>query len=135
MRLEETRKIVQTLEGALPSLIEGRRARLRDRVEALLADTQVEVDPSRLEQEVAILADRSDVTEELVRLDSHRRQMLDLTEENEKPVGKQLDFLLQEMTREANTIGSKVQDGSVTPHVVALKAVIEQMREQAHNVL
>jgi uncharacterized protein (TIGR00255 family) len=95
----------------------------------------VSLDPSRLEQEVAVLADRSDVTEELVRLDSHRAQMLELTEISDAPVGKRIDFLLQEMNREANTIGSKVQDGTITPHVVALKACIEQMKEQAQNVL
>ena len=61
--------------------------------------------------------------------------MLDLTDNSDGPVGKRIDFLLQEMTRETNTIGSKIQDGSVTPHVIALKTSIEQMREQAQNVL
>ncbi len=82
-----------------------------------------------------MLADRSDVAEELVRLDSHRDQMLDLIEKSSAAVGKRIDFLLQEMAREANTIGSKVQDGTITAHVIALKACIEQMREQAQNVL
>jgi uncharacterized protein (TIGR00255 family) len=134
-RLDEVGDTLGALRVALPVLIESRRARLRDRLAALLADTDAALDASRLEQEVAILADRSDVTEEAVRLDSHRAQILELTRENDAPVGKRIDFLLQEMTRETNTIGSKVQDGTVTPHVIALKATIEQMREQAQNVL
>jgi len=134
-RLGELQKTLEALKVALPDLVESRQKRLRDRLQALLADTKVSLDPARLEQEVAVLTDRSDVTEELVRLDSHRTQMLELTEISDAPVGKRIDFLLQEMNREANTIGSKVQDGTITPHVVALKACIEQMKEQAQNVL
>jgi uncharacterized protein (TIGR00255 family) len=134
-RLVEVDGALAALKTALPSLLESRKTRLRDRIDALLADTKVSLDPSRLAQEIALLADRSDVTEELVRLASHRAQMFDLTANCEGPVGKRIDFLLQEMTREANTIGSKVQDGAVTPHVIALKATIEQIREQAQNVL
>jgi uncharacterized protein (TIGR00255 family) len=134
-RLGELGETLTTLSAALPELVEGRRTRLRDRLDALLADTQVTLDPGRLEQEIAIVAERSDVTEELVRLDSHRSQMLELTENSNAPVGKRMDFLLQEMSREANTIGSKVQDGAITPLVIALKTGIEQMREQAQNVL
>jgi uncharacterized protein (TIGR00255 family) len=134
-RLEELGETLAALSTALPELVESRRKRLRDRLESLLVDTNVTLDPGRLEQEIAILADRSDVTEELVRLDSHRNQMLELTENSNAAVGKRIDFLLQEMSREANTIGSKVQDGTITGHVIALKACIEQMREQAQNVL
>ena len=126
---------VEALKAAAPELLEARRTRLRDRLEALLADVDAELDPSRLEQEIAVLADRSDVAEELVRLESHRDQMLELIENSSTAVGKRIDFLLQEMTREANTIGSKVQDGTMTTHVIALKACVEQMREQAQNVL
>jgi uncharacterized protein (TIGR00255 family) len=134
-RLQDLADTLSALKTALPELVDSRRARLRDRLDALLADTKVALDPARLEQEIAILAERSDVTEELVRLDSHRSQMLELTENSGAAVGKRIDFLLQEMAREANTIGSKVQDGTITPHVIALKACIEQMREQAQNVL
>ena len=134
-RLVDVDRALEALKSALPSLLESRKTRLRDRVDGLLADTKVSLDPSRLAQEIALLADRSDVSEELVRLASHRSQMSDLTTNSEGPVGKRIDFLLQEMTREANTIGSKVQDGAVTPHVIALKATIEQIREQAQNVL
>jgi len=134
-RLDEVDRTLQALEAALPTLLESRRTRLRDRLDALLSDTDTALDPSRLAQEVAILADRSDVTEELVRLASHCTQLLELMRKTDGPVGKRIDFLLQEMTRETNTVGSKVQDGTVTPHVIALKATIEQMREQAQNVL
>lgn len=134
-RLGSIEEALEALRASLPDLVDRRRARLRDRLDALLADVQVTLDPSRLEHEIAILAERSDVTEELVRLDSHRSQMLELIENSDAPVGKRIDFLLQEMAREANTIGSKAQDGSVTPQVIALKAFIEQMREQAQNVL
>lgn len=134
-RLQELGASVDALKAAVPSLVEDRRTRLRDRLQALLAGVDAELDTSRLEQEIAVLADRSDVAEELVRLDSHRDQMLELIENSSAAVGKRIDFLLQEMAREANTIGSKVQDGTMTAHVIALKACIEQMREQAQNVL
>ena len=134
-QLGALRASVEALKAAVPDLLEGRRVRLRDRLEALLASVDAELEPSRLEQEIAVLADRSDVAEELVRLDSHRDQMLELIENSDAAVGKRIDFLLQEMAREANTIGSKVQDSTMTAHVIALKACIEQMREQAQNVL
>ena len=134
-RLSELSVSVGALKVAVPEMVEGRRARLRDRLDVLLAGTDAELEPSRLEQEIAVLADRTDVAEELVRLDSHRDQMLELIENSGAPVGKRIDFLLQEMAREANTIGSKVQDGAMTAHVIALKACVEQMREQAQNVL
>ncbi|MDH3484307.1 MAG: DUF1732 domain-containing protein [Myxococcales bacterium] len=126
---------MKALRAELPRLVEGRRTRLRDRLQALLENIDVELQPSRLEQEVAVLADRSDIAEELVRLDSHRSQMLELIDDSSKPVGKRIDFLLQEMAREANTIGAKVQDLAMTTLVIELKATVEEMREQAQNVL
>jgi len=126
---------ITSLTAAAPKMVEDRRNRLRDRVNALLGEAGSKLEPARLEQEIALLADRSDVSEELMRLGAHREQMLILIEDSSVPVGKRIDFLLQEMAREANTIGSKVQDGTMTTQVVALKACIEQMREQAQNVL
>jgi uncharacterized protein (TIGR00255 family) len=134
-RLSELGASVGALKIAVPEMVESRKTRLRDRLDALLAGTGAELEPSRLEQEIAVLADRADVAEELMRLDSHRDQMLKLIEDSSAPVGKRIDFLLQEMAREANTIGSKVQDSTMTTHVIALKTCIEQMREQAQNVL
>jgi len=134
-RLSELGATLAVLKLAVPEMVEGRRARLRDRVGVLLSGVGAQLEASRLEQEVALLADRSDVAEELVRLESHRIQMLDLIEISTEPVGKRIDFLLQEMAREANTIGSKAQDGAMSTQVIALKTCIEQMREQGQNVL
>ncbi len=134
-RLDEVAAQVQALQAEVPRAVESRRTRLRERLDTLLEDVEIELQPSRLEQEVALLADRGDVAEELVRLDSHRAQMLELIDESSKPVGKRIDFLLQEMAREANTIGSKVQDAPMSFLVIELKATVEQMREQAQNVL
>ncbi len=134
-RLVDVATHVQALQAELPRMLEGRRTRLRDRLEALLEDVDAELQPDRLEQEVAVLADRSDIAEELARLGSHRSQMLELIDDSAKAVGKRIDFLLQEMAREANTIGSKVQGSAVTTLVIALKITVEQMREQAQNVL
>ncbi len=135
VRLGDLEVTLEKLTRALPQMIETRRLRLRERLDALLENVEVELQPSRLEQEIAVLADRSDVAEELARLDSHRGQMLELLEDSRQAIGKRMDFLLQEMSREANTIGSKVQETEVTSLVIALKTAVEQMREQAQNVL
>ena len=114
-----------------PEALTTAQKRLRERIERLT--TSAEVDPSGIEQEIAILADRSDVAEELARLRSHAEQLAQLFSEN-TPVGRRIDFLLQEMTREVNTIGSKSADVAITRTVVELKAEVERMREQAQNV-
>ena len=112
-----------------PGVVEDYRQRLESRIQAL---TQNAADPQRLAQEVAIMADRCAIDEELARLESHLRQLglyLDAREE----IGKKMDFLIQEMNREANTIGSKASDGAITQWVVDLKSEIEKMREQIQN--
>lgn len=116
-----------------PELLRLHHTRLRERVSRLVQDLALAVDPGRIEAEVALLADRSDVTEELTRLASHFEQFEDLLQD-EKPVGRRLDFLLQEIGREANTIGAKSQDAPLAHTVVELKAEIERMREQVQNV-
>lgn len=121
------------IERASSGLVEAQRARLQARIERLLADTAVSLDAGRLEQEIAILADKSDVTEELVRLTSHFEQFRALLDSADS-VGRRLDFLLQEMGREVNTIGSKCQDAEVAHEVVHLKAELERVREQVQNV-
>lgn len=103
--------------------------KMRQRVGAL----GVEVEPGRLEQEVALLAQKADVAEELDRLDSHVAEGLDVLDLAE-PVGRRLDFLMQEFNREANTLASKSQDTACTKASVELKVLIEQMREQVQNV-
>ena len=113
-----------------PEALAAAQKRLRERIERLAA---TEADPARVAQEIAILADRSDVAEEIARLRSHAEQLAQLFS-TDVPVGRRIDFLLQEMTREANTIGSKSSDVAIARTVVELKAEIERMREQAQNV-
>jgi uncharacterized protein (TIGR00255 family) len=109
------------------------RDRLRDRVAALAADAGV--DPTRLAQEAAFLADRADVTEEVVRLVGHLGQAVHLLRAGDgEPVGKRLDFLLQEIHRETNTIGSKSPDLELTRLVLDLKSETEKVREQVQNL-
>jgi uncharacterized protein (TIGR00255 family) len=107
--------------------------RLRDRLARLLEDPQIIVEPSRIEQEVALIADRSDVSEELARLVCHFDQFRGLIASDE-PTGRRMDFLLQEIGRETNTLGAKSQDAVLSHLVVELKAESERMREQVQNV-
>ena len=113
-----------------PMVVEEYRDKLETRLKNLLTES---VDPQRLAQEVAIIADRCAIDEELARLDSHIRQMRKYLE-NEGEIGKKMDFLIQEMNREANTIGSKASDAAIAQHVVDLKSEIEKLREQIQNV-
>ena len=91
------------------------------------------VDEVRLAQEVAFLAERSDITEELVRIRSHLNQFREMLDDSE-PVGRKLEFLLQEINREANTIGSKASDAGIAQVAVEIKSELEKMREQVQNV-
>ena len=106
------------------------RARLEERLARLMNDR---VDPSRLAQEVATLADKSDISEEIARLRSHFDQFLDCSRSKDA-VGRKLDFLAQEMNREINTIGSKANDARIATEVVAMKTELERFREQAQNI-
>jgi len=106
--------------------------RLRRRVREL-ADG-VDVDPSRLAQEVALLADRADIEEELVRLETHLDAMAKLVARPQGPRGKELDFLTQELHRETNTIHAKAGDLAITQNALAIKAEIEKIREQVQNI-
>ena len=107
----------------------------RKRLQARLAEWQVaEADPQRVAQEVAIMADRCAIDEELSRLESHISQFAD-TVHTAQEAGKKLDFLLQEMNREVNTIGSKASDSEIAQRVVVAKCVIEKLREQVQNVV
>jgi uncharacterized protein (TIGR00255 family) len=112
---------------------ERQLGRLRERVARLLSDMAGGPDAGRLETELALMADRSDVTEELVRLGSHFDQFEALLADPE-PIGRRLEFLLQEMSREANTLGSKSQDVKLSHLVVDIKSQLEKIREQVQNV-
>jgi uncharacterized protein (TIGR00255 family) len=135
-RVDEIERHLAAIRQRLPDIIQEYAARLRGRVTRLLEGTgegKDRIDPSRLAQEVALLADRSDVSEELTRLDSHLEQFRGFLRKSE-PVGRSLDFLLQEINREITTIGSKVGDVAVTQEIVAVKAELEKVREQVQNV-
>lgn len=107
--------------------------KLRERLHELLQNTKAELDEQKLQTEIALLADKHDVSEELTRLGSHFKQFRNLCMSSE-PVGKNLDFLVQEINREINTIGSKANDLNITEQVVILKTELEKIREQVQNV-
>jgi uncharacterized protein (TIGR00255 family) len=134
-RVDKIDSLVPVIEQAASGLVEVYRARLQKRIGELVNRNgqTIELDPTRVAQEVAYLADRSDVSEEMVRLRSHLaqfREALDSTAET----GKMLDFLLQELNREANTTLSKSTDLSIKEAALAVKAEIEKLREQVQNV-
>ncbi len=134
--LDGIRAHIATLAGTVPSQLS---ARLSQRVKRLIDELATDsldvtsVDPARLAQEVALYADRADITEELVRLSSHLDQARGLLAQD-KPVGRRLDFLVQEIGRELNTIGSKSTLADITAAVVDAKAGLEKVREQVQNV-
>ncbi len=130
-RLAALAGYVDRLAAAAPASVIAYRERLAKRVQELAGD--VGVDPQRLAQEVAIFADRSDVTEELTRLRSHLDQLRGLLDADE-PVGRRLDFLVQEANREVNTSGAKSQWAEAASLVVDMKAELERIREQVQNV-
>jgi uncharacterized protein (TIGR00255 family) len=133
-RVERMALVVGHLEGHAAEIPERLRQKLAQRIAALAGG--VEVDPSRLAQEVAFLADRGDYTEEIVRLEAHLEQVRALlVAQDDEPVGKRLDFLVQELHREANTVGSKSGDLDTSRSTLALKAEIEKIREQAQNLV
>lgn len=120
---------VKQVRAVIPEIISGRRERLTSRLQEL----KVDVDQSRLEQELVLLVQKLDVDEELDRLDAHREEVIRLIGSKD-PVGRRLDFLMQELNREANTLGSKSIDVNTTRASVDLKVYIEQMREQIQNI-
>lgn len=130
-RLSVIRDISKRVEAKQPELVDHYMTRLKKRINELTGETNLE--ETRVIQEVAIMAEKSDVTEETVRLDSHIKQFEELLN-IEGPVGRKLDFLIQEMNREVNTIGSKSGDSELSRCVVDMKAEIERIREQVQNV-
>ena len=130
-RLKQFVKTVDDIERSIPGLLQQRQQNLEERLERLLG--QIQLDPMRLAQEVAILADKTDVTEEIVRLRCHIKQLCSFLEE-EVAVGRKLDFLIQEFLREVNTLASKINDAGITHMTVDLKSELEKMREQVQNI-
>ena len=130
-RVSHFSEIVTEIGGAIPDLLQQREHSLKERLQKLL--DRVQLDPQRLAQEVAILADKTDVTEEMVRLDSHINQFRAFLDADEA-TGRKLDFLLQEFLREVNTMASKINDAAIAHRTVELKAELEKMREQVQNI-
>jgi uncharacterized protein (TIGR00255 family) len=129
--LEHADVLISAITLRAPEVVQTYRKRLDERLQRLLDGKAV--DAARLEQEVAILADRADIAEEAARLTSHLRQFRDFIGQP-GPHGRRMEFLLQEMQREANTIGAKSNDAKTSQDVVALKSVLERLREQVQNV-
>jgi uncharacterized protein (TIGR00255 family) len=124
---------VEQIRQRAPLVIEAYRDRLLERVNKLLQEHQVRLEAADIVREVAILADRSDIAEELARLRSHLEQFLAIADGPESN-GRKLEFLIQELLREANTIGSKANDADISRRVIEIKAAIERMREMVQNV-
>lgn len=131
-RLERIRALRARISEGADELVLHHRQRLDERLKLILGDAN-KISPERLEHEVAMLADRSDITEELVRLESHFDQ-IDALFRAEGEVGRRLDFLLQEVGREVNTIGSKSAHAPIAHLVVDMKSEVERLREQVQNV-
>lgn len=130
-RLDGFSYCVEQLEEKVPEILSTRLEEVKSRLAKL--QEGVDIDPIRLAQETVILADKSDVTEELVRLRSHMAQFASFLESGE-PVGRRLDFLLQEFLREVNTIASKISNAEIAHMTVELKNEIEKFREQVQNI-
>jgi uncharacterized protein (TIGR00255 family) len=128
-RLSQVETEVRGTREIMPALIQHQR----DRISVRIADLGVEVDPGRLEQELVYLAQKADVDEELDRLEAHIGEVRRTLEQG-GPCGRRLDFLMQELNREANTLSSKSQSAATTQNAVELKVLIEQMREQIQNI-
>ena len=130
-RLISLQKKIDLIEQSLPQIIKMRENSLKERLDILLSG--VDIDPLRLAQEVAILVDKTDVSEEIVRLRSHVEQFEGFLELDE-PVGRRLDFLLQEFLREVNTIASKISNAETAHMTVGIKNDLEKIREQVQNL-
>jgi len=128
-RCADIANLAMSVRARMPEVLEAARKKQQERIDRL----DVDANPERLEVELALIAQKIDVDEELDRLDSHIVEIRESLNKDE-PVGRRLDFLMQELNREANTLGSKSADAETTKAAVELKVLIEQMREQVQNV-
>ena len=131
-RLDNLTKMLSKLEKQIPDETDKRVKKYRDRVSELAQD--ISIDESRVVQEIAILAEKADVTEEIIRLKSHFEQFNKMISKD-LPIGRQLNFLIQEISREMNTIGSKSTSNALINIIIIMKDELEKMREQAQNIL
>jgi len=130
-RMDNIQQLLRIINLRAPEVVVEYRQRLSDRVRELTQG--IIVDEARIHQEVAILAEKSDITEEVVRLESHIGQFMELLE-GEEAIGRKVDFLIQEMNREVNTIGSKSGDAETARQVIEIKSELAKVREQIQNV-
>ncbi len=128
-RCQQMQTLVEQAKKRMPEVLQLIRERIIQRIQALVA----EPDFDRIEQEMVLLTQKLDVAEELDRLETHIAEVSNILQQDQ-PVGRRLDFLMQEMNREANTLGSKSADKAMTQHSIELKVLIEQMREQVQNI-
>lgn len=132
-RLDFLSEKIQGLKALQDAVAAHYEARLRERMKKILADMHAEIDEARLLQEVAVYAEKTDYTEEIVRFESHIAQFRDILKTGGE-VGRRLDFLLQELNREVNTLGSKAGEGDAITDVLTLKTELEKIREQVQNL-
>ena len=130
-RLESVAQQTRSLQERQPVVIQEHQNRLLEKVKTL--SNGIELDPARLAQEVALMADRCDISEEITRLESHLGQFNVLTQSDD-PLGRKLEFLIQEINREINTIGSKSADYQISQAVIEIKSLLEKVREQIQNI-
>ena len=130
-RLQGIHKLTQTIQERQPVVLEEYRNRLKEKLKTLTEG--MELDESRLAQETALLADKSDISEEITRLGSHLEQFNDLLKSAE-PIGRKMEFITQEINRETNTIGSKSVDFQISQNVIEIKSLLEKIREQLQNI-
>jgi len=132
-RATAVRRETEKIRKLAPNVIKGYRKRIKQQLDTLSAESKMDFDPVRIITEIGVFAERTDITEELIRIDSHLDQF-NATLEKGGVVGKRLDFLLQELFREINTTGNKANSAAVQSHTVRIKEELEKMREQAQNI-
>ncbi len=130
-RVQSVQSLLEKIEAHAPLVLEDYRRRLEQRLQNMVKG--MDLDPLRLNQEIAFFAERSDISEETVRMTSHLAQLGQMMD-SEEPVGRKLEFLLQEVHREANTVSSKANDQTISQMVVEIKGELEKIREQIQNV-
>ena len=132
-RIVTLENIISQIDTNKVGAVEAYREHIRSKIQEYLVSLEASISEERFLQEIAILADKTDITEEIVRFSSHVVQLKNtMTDKN--PIGRKVDFILQEMNREVNTIGSKAMDSNITEFVVQLKCELEKIREQVQNV-
>lgn len=132
-RIDLMQEAIDRINNRLPEVIKEYRQLIQKRLIEILRDQTV-IDESRLAMEIAIMADKCDISEEVVRIRSHISQMKDILQNSDDQIGRQLDFILQEINREVNTVSAKANDFQISSDCIQLKYEIEKIREQAQNI-